>query len=181
MKHSHFLIILLAFLCWSQSVISTIQEPLEIFSPCSPTLCENLQRDIKSLCRALHHFSVPLIIADPVSTCACPCIQVLKGQKLVLDISPMIHSSRRFIQIYLVNHELYEVLCRYIKIKAFYINGKNESIGYREVSLQNIRIPSNHLELQLDTGKELIEMLEIEYSNPSISKLDPNVDYDCFY
>jgi len=57
MKHSHFLIIL-AF--WSQPVVSMTQEPLEIFFPCSPTLCENLQREIKSLCRALHYFSVPL-------------------------------------------------------------------------------------------------------------------------
>jgi len=156
------------------------QEPLEIMSPCSATLCENIQQDIKSLCRVFHYFSVPLIV-DPTTSCACLCIEVLNGRKLNLDISPTIHPSRRFIQIYLVNHELYELLCRYIKIKALYINGKNESIGYREVSLQNIRIPPNNLELQLDTGKKLIELLEIDYSNPSISKLDPNVDYDCFY
>jgi hypothetical protein len=177
---SSFLVVFV-FLFWSQSTSSFAKEPLEIFPPCSQTLCENLQRDVKSLCRALHYFSVPLITDAPVSTCACPCVYVLEGKKLDLTISPMIHPSRRFLQIFITNNEAYEVLCRYIKIKAFYVNGSDESIGIRQVTLHNIRIITKKLELQLDMGKDLIEQLEADYNNPSIDKVDSKVDYDCFY
>lgn len=71
-----------------------------------------------------------------------------------IDISPMIHPSRKLIQFYINNHESKMVWCRYIKVYIDYNkDNKNQEIGRCRVTINNVILGQNTLKRKVEAGK----------------------------
>jgi hypothetical protein len=155
-------------------------DPFRSLPICRSTTCESVYDNVvKPLCRATKRFSVGLV--SDGHACRCFCTKVGKSQDLNLDIAPMIHPSRRFIQFYVDNHEDTTVLCRYIKVSVKYEDIENREIGMRQVTINQVVLEKNVLKFKIEAGKEIIENLEMQYDQPRIHSIYGEPKYDCFY
>jgi len=173
------------------STATYAEVPFNGLPNCQSTTCESVYNTVvKPLCSATKLFSIGMVADGQACTCPCHMTTVPQCQKhsnpnkiqdLNIDISPMFHPSRRFIQFYISNHHSTEVFCCYIRISVKYINSRNKEIGRRDVSINNQALKPNTLEFKVEAGQEIIEQLEAQYDTPSIDSIVGEVKHHCFF
>lgn len=108
---------------------------------CPNSHCNTHRELLNDLCISFgyrYDFFFDFVSSDGnLCSCFCEC-NFVQNQNIRLEISPMIHPSRRLIQFYIQNLESKAVFCRYIKTSAIYKDGNDQEIGIREVSINKI-------------------------------------------
>lgn len=123
---------------------------------------------------------------DDGRACVCPCTTKPRcpygqNQNINLDVSPMIHPSRRFVQFYINNNESKKVWCRYIKVYVNYRDIRDRRLGRRMVTINNVILKPNVLEHKVEAGQEIIDNLEAQYDTPRIYSIYEKPVVDCCY
>ncbi|MEK8016363.1 MAG: hypothetical protein VSS75_005805 [Candidatus Parabeggiatoa sp.] len=171
---------------WIADILFPLKKDDNFCRDCNPfqkitnQICNN-KRSLEGIIKKVGQYATH--IEKNNRECVCPCRPCHFGQNqnINLDISPMIHPSRRLIQFYIKNHESKWVWCRYIKIYVDYRDNRNQNIGRRRVTINDVILKSNLLQFEVEAGKEIIGDLEAQYDRPRIHSIYDVPEYDCCY
>ena len=96
-----------------------------------------------------------------------------------VDITIRINPDRKLVEFTIQNYEEMDIKCSRVSITADYIDKHGNKIGPREITIRNQHVGANSLLNVPERGKEIIEILEGQYDNPTIGGYG-NINSKCF-